>query len=304
MPEIAPWPAAGEMSAAVSALCWAIATTMFVRLRPPVPANALNLAKNLVGTTCFVGILWGTTGLPWPTDMPTNAVVLFLVSGVIGLSVSDSFLLRSMLVIGPQRASLIFCLAPVLVALGAMLPPLSEFPGALTWAGTVVCIGGIALAIGTPSSVVKTPADLKRGVRDAAIAAVLQAVAVLLAREAFRSTSDAVGGAALRMIAGTVGLLVFGLVTRQLGGWARLWVAGSNKRYLPAAALIGTFLGIAFNQLGIQWSEHAGVASTLNALTPVYLLPLSAWLLHERFSKRALFATALAIAGIALIAVG
>ena len=305
MPTVAPWSSAGEMSAGVSSLCWAIATIMFVRLRPAVPANALNAAKNVVGTTCFVAILWVTTGLPWPTDMAAKPMILFFVSGVIGLAISDTFLLRSMLVIGPQRASLIFCLAPVATALAAMLPPLSEFPSALTWVGMAVCLGGIVLAVGAPSTMVRSKSDLRRGARDAMIAAVLQAIAVVLARAAFADPSaDALGGATIRLAAGTGTILLFGLFTKQLGRWWRICTAGSNKRWLPTAAVIGTFLGISFNQLGIQWSTHTGVAATLNALTPVYLLPLSAWLLSERFTTRALLATALAVSGIGLIALG
>lgn len=293
------------MSAGISALCWAFATVLFVRLRPAVPAAALNAAKNTVGTVCFVAILWVTTGLPWPTDMAAKPTILFFVSGVLGLAISDTFLLRSMLVIGPQRASLIFCLSPVLTALAAMLPPLSEFPTLFTWLGMVVCLSGVALAVGAPTSVVRTKAQLRRGVIDAAIAAALQAAAVILARAAFADPSvTALGGATVRLVAGTAAILLFGLLTKRLGSWWRICTAGSNKRWLPGAAFLGTFIGISFNQLGIQWSTHTGVAATLNSLTPVYLLPISAWLLSERFTTRALIATALAITGIGLIALG
>lgn len=299
------WPGAGEASAAVSSLCWACGSVMFMRLRPQVPAAALNMGKNVVGTVCFMIALAIATGLPWPTDMAAQPLILFTVSGVLGLAISDTFLLRSMLTIGPQRASLVFCLAPVFTALAAMAPPLHEFPGALTWVGMLVCLVGIALAVGAPSAVVRSPADMRRGVRDAALAALLQASAVVLARQAFVDPSaTTLGGATVRLASGTAALLIYALCTKRLGGWWRAATAGRNKVNLPAAAFIGTFLGIMFNQLGIQWSRHTGVAATLNALTPVYLLPLSAWFLGERFRLRSVVATALAVAGIALIALG
>ena len=303
MPD-APWPAAGELSAAMSSLCWAIGSLMFVTLRPPVPAMALNAAKNIVGTLCFVGALWIATGAPWP-DMPTAPLLLFFASGVVGLAISDTFLLRSMLTIGPQRTSLIFCLAPVLVAAAAVFPPFLEMPSWITWAGMAVCLVGIAVAVGTPSSTVRTPGDMRRGLRDALVAAALQAAAVLLARAAFAHPgATALGGATVRLAAGTVVLVAWAGARSTLGTWWRVWSAGRNRIRLPTAAFIGTFLGIGFNQLGLQWSLHAGVATTLNALTPVYLLPLSVWFLGERFPKRAHWATALAMAGIALIALG
>jgi drug/metabolite transporter (DMT)-like permease len=64
---------------------------------------------------------------------------------------------------------------------------------------------------------------------------------------------------------------------------------------------VGTFLGIWLNQLGLDWAEFTGVATVLNAMTPVYLIPLSALFLAEPQTSRAWVATLVALAGIAIM---
>jgi drug/metabolite transporter (DMT)-like permease len=44
-----------------------------------------------------------------------------------------------------------------------------------------------------------------------------------------------------------------------------------------------------------------GIASTLLALPPILLIPLSAWIFGERITLRAVAGTAVALAGAALI---
>ena len=67
------------------------------------------------------------------------------------------------------------------------------------------------------------------------------------------------------------------------------------------AAFFGTFLGIWANQAGIAWATHAGAAATLNALAPVFLVPLSAMFLGEPHDRRAWASALLAVGGIALM---
>ncbi len=73
---------------------------------------------------------------------------------------------------------------------------------------------------------------------------------------------------------------------------------------LCGASFFGTFIGILSNQAGLLWAVHAGVATTLNSLMPIYLMPLSMIYLGQRFGKRAIVATLIAVAGVALMMLG
>jgi drug/metabolite transporter (DMT)-like permease len=305
LPDSPPFPFAGEAAALLSGLFWAVAGVVFTTFRGRVAPAAINLAKNATATLCFAGALAVGAGAVWPSGLSTTAHVLLALSGLLGLSACDTLYLRSMHRIGVRRASLVFMLAPVLVFVAAWFPPFRQTATAsepLTWLGMALALAGIAGAASEEPDVALEPGARGAGLRDAVLASVLQAAGNLLARAAYEEgATDAIEGAYLRLLWGSVGLVAGGLVLGRL----REWRGGiARSRALPriaAAAFLGTFLGIGLNQAGIGWSASTGVAATLNSLSPVWLIPLSAWFLGERHGLRAWASTLLAVAGVALL---
>lgn len=301
----APFPYAGELAAALCALLWASAGIGFAGIRTPITGAALNFGKNLTAAAAFVVLFTVRTGSPVPLGIPGPTLAWLVASGVVGLAICDVFLMRSLLRIGPQRMSLVFCLVPVLTVIGAALPPFGEHPGLLIVLGMLIALGGIVLAILERTAGGPTPHDLRAGVRDAVIASLFQVVSILMVRHAV-SLAEVEGAAAahVRLTSGALALVLLGLVRGRLGSWWHQVTRPVTRLRLPLSALVGTFLGIWLNQLGLQWSTHAGVAATLLGLTPIYLLPLSAIFLGERRRPIAWVATAIAVAGVSLIAIG
>ena len=301
----APFPWAGEFGAALSALLWGSSGIVFARIRTPLGAGALNFGKNLFATLCFVVALWIATGSPWPQGLDARALGIFAASGFLGLALCDTFLLRSLLDIGPQRMSLVLLAVPVLIALATALPPFSETQPLAAWVGMAIAIAGICLAVVRRHATEVARARYRRGVRNGIFAALLQTAAVLLARYGLHvGEAPVLESATVRMAAGTLGLALMGLV----GGRLRRWGAGLAQprvfAMVCAASFFGTFLGIYLNQIGLRWAAHAGVATTLNSLMPIYLLPLSFLFLGERFGPREIVATLVAVAGVALMFLG
>ncbi len=301
----APFPWAGEISAAMSALLWGSSGVVIALIRPPLSAAAINLGKNAVATLCFVIALWCWTGSPMPQGMDAHAFWIFCASGFLGLAVCDTFLMRSLLDIGPQRMTLVFLIVPVLTGLAAMLPPFREMPPLLAWAGMGVCLIGITLAVLRRGDGSIEPARYRRGVRNAAIAAVFQAAALLLARYGLNvDEAPVLETSVVRMAAGTFGLALMGLFIGRLDVWTGELRRKKAALMLFAAAFFGTFIGILTNQFGMAWSVHTGVATTLNSLMPIYLMPLSVLFLQEKFGKQEVLATLISIAGVALMMLG
>jgi len=301
----APFPGAGELSAALSALLWGSSGIVMARIRPAPTAGALNYGKNVAATLCFIALLWIVSGSPIPRGLDTRMFWIFCASGFLGLALCDTFLMRSLLDIGPQRMTLIFVSVPALTALIAALPPLSERAPWPVWVGIAVCLGGITLAIRRQPAGGIEPVRFKRGVRNAFIAALFQTGAILLARYGL-SQADAplLDSAVVRMTAGTVGVAILGAFGGRLGSWHRQLRRPSTALMLFIASFFGTFLGILANQAGLLWATNAGVATTLNSMMPIYLLPLSVIFLNERFGRREVVATLIAVAGVALMMLG
>jgi drug/metabolite transporter (DMT)-like permease len=71
-------------------------------------------------------------------------------------------------------------------------------------------------------------------------------------------------------------------------------------RWVGLGALFGPIIGVSSSLLAVQHAE-VGVASTLMALPPIFLLPISYFVFKERFSWQAVAGTLVAIAGVALL---
>ena len=120
-----------------------------------------------------------------------------------------------------------------------------------------------------------------------------------MAKEALESAS-AMQGTFVRMGAGAVGLLLFGLFTRRLGEWvgscrdARL--AGS---FLVAVCVV-TFGGFWLSLVAIKHLPVA-VANTLISLEPVFVLPLAAIVLKEKITSLQIVGTLTALGGVIVL---
>lgn len=301
----APFPLAGEVAALSSSLLWACAGIVFRRLRGRASPAAINLAKNTTAAGCFAVVGLALWGAPWPVATPLAAQGLMALSGIVGLSVCDTYFLRAIQELGPRRATLLMLLSPLLVFAGAALPPSSETavladPARL--AAVLVALTGIALAASEAPAGGTDPAASRRGILDGLLAAVFQAAGVLLARAAFAAGAGPVDGAMVRLAVGAAVLALAGAATGRLSGWARELGRPATLRTLVPTAFFGTFLGIGAYQCALAWGRSAGIASTLNSLAPVWLIPLSAVFLGERHGVRAWASTALALGGVAWLA--
>ena len=65
-------------------------------------------------------------------------------------------------------------------------------------------------------------------------------------------------------------------------------------------AFTGPFLGVSLSLVALS-AAPVGIASTLMALTPVLLLPISRFAFKERITLRATIGTALAVGGVAVL---
>ena len=76
-----------------------------------------------------------------------------------------------------------------------------------------------------------------------------------------------------------------------------------KPRAIPLIALgavMGPLLGVSASLLAVQHAE-VGVASTLMALPPVLILPISYFAFKEKIGWQAILGTVLAIAGVAVL---
>lgn len=288
----------GELAAVSSALLWALASVVYARMGRQVSPLALNLGKGLVA----IALLILTLALQRQATqtLPTFSLGLLLISGVVGIGFGDTVYLEALRYLGARRTLLLGTLAPPMTAFLALLW-LQETLPLMAWLGIALTIVGVVWVISERAPVpFDVPQNLCRGVGLALLAGVAQAGGAVLSRAALADTGvSPLWGAFLRLCAGIIVLVVWGLARRRLLAWMQELSAQSILIPLCFASFGGTYLGIWLQQVGLKYTA-AGIAQTLGATSPLFVLPIAA-ALGETISVRAILGALLAVSGVAVL---
>jgi len=284
----------GELASLGAAACWAVGLNLFRRDVREIGARPVNLFKGVCGSVLFVACL----PLVGYVQAPAASVAAIALSGVLGVAIGDTLLFHALSRLGAHRAALLNGIGPVLTVIGGWLLLDERLNG---WE-----IGGIALATAGVTAVVyfrsadgPRPKIHRDGVLFGLAAAACQSGGVLLTKHGL-ADMDAFSGSAVRLLAATASLILYGFIRRDLDlDLKRLFRAGPLARLVPAT-LVGTFCGLWLMQTGIKHVE-SGIANALLSTTPLFTLPIAVLVLKERMSPLAVVGSLVGVAGIVIL---
>jgi drug/metabolite transporter (DMT)-like permease len=290
----------GELAALGAAFLWANSSLLFTKAgarSTPVAANAF---KVTAATLLFTATLWIRDGGPVPHGVASADVLRLAASGVLGLTLGDSLLFKAYLAIGTRRAMLLQSMSPVFGAFGA-LAILHEHLGIQAWLGIFVALAGVVMVISEKGDATPLghPRRVGPGVMLGLGAALGQASGALFAKAALERV-DTLMASQIRLASAAVVMLVVATLLRRLRGWARLL---SNREVLwrvSLGSLVGPFVAIWLMIVSLDLAR-TGVALTLMATTPIWLLPLGWMFQGDRPSPREAMGAVVAIAGVAIL---
>lgn len=293
----------GELAALTTALCWSGTAIFFTLAGRRVGSVIVNRARLALALVLLSLAHWVLMGTPFPAGAEPARWMWLGLSGIIGLVLGDAFLFQSYLWVGPQIGMLMMSLAPVMAALLA-LAFLGEHLSVVQWAGVAVTLAGIALVVvqgQRDGSQAPQRRDYARGILFGIGAAAGQAVGLVLAKEGLQGEFSALSANWIRMAAAAVTLWSATVVTGRAGATLRKLREERQALFpLLGGAVTGPFIGVWLSLVAIQLTK-IGVASTLMALPPVFLLPLSALVFKDRVRPAAVLGTLVAMAGVALL---
>lgn len=296
-------PIFGQAASLAAAVCWAVAVSMF---RGPIAdhgARAVNLAKNVVaGSLLGVSVL-ALGQVSALLDAAPRHLLLVAASGILGLTIGDTALFSAVGRIGPPRALLLQATMPVFTGLLAFAvqgtrPTLWQLLG-----GGVILLGVTLVVMPGAGSAGLAAARDRRAIRVGLglglLAAFGQAAGIVLAKEAMASL-PIVGASCVRMIVGSLGLVLVLALAGRLGPALRVLVSRRGMARLVPPSLLGTYLAFLLMMAGIAWAP-AAIAAVLLATVPVWSLLVDAWLARRPIRPRELAGTVIAVAGVALV---
>ncbi|MBQ3608473.1 MAG: DMT family transporter [Bacteroidaceae bacterium] len=302
----------GEIISLVVAFSWTI-TALFAEVGSKrLGSLQMNVIRMLLSLLMLGATLWWFTGSPYPLYADGQAWLWLSLSGFVGYLLGDYCLFNSYIWIGSRFGQLFMTLAPPTAALFGWIL-LGE---TLAWnalLGMLVTLTGIGISVLNKGTSNKLSLKLPlKGVLFGIGAGVGQGVGLVLSKVGmnYYEMSIPVGeemvtdllpfaSTFIRAVTGAVGFLCLMGFQKQFHTLATSVRDFKGMNAAVWATITGPFIGVSLSLMAVQYTE-AGIASTLMALTPVFII----WPAHFFFGQKVTFkeviGACISVAGVSL----
>jgi drug/metabolite transporter (DMT)-like permease len=291
----------GEIAGLATSFFFAVTAIIFTITGRMIGSQVTNRMRLLFALVYLVVLNLILFHEPLPFSADSARWMWLTFSGVIGLALGDTFLFQSYVSVGSRLGSLLLSLAPIFGSVIAWIF-FNETLTVLQIIGIVLALTGIGWVVMSHEEPADTPREhTRRGVIFGVLAALGQAIGLVLSKQAMAGGFSPFQANAIRMLAAVIFAWGWAVVAGQAG--ATIGMIRENPkslRFLALGALIGPVLGVSASLLAVQHAE-VGVASTLMALPPVIVLPISYFVFKEKIGWQAIAGTLLAMAGVAFL---
>jgi len=296
----------GELAALGVAFFFSFTSIQFTLAGQRVGSGVVNRVRLLLAVGYLSLAHWLATGQAWPLDAELFRWGWLGLSGAVGLVLGDAALFQSFLMIGPRRSMLLMTLAPVIATLMAWLW-LGEVLGPAQLAAIAVTISGVAWVVAERrgATVSSFPGDDNRriyaiGLLLGLTGALGQATGLVLSKQGLAGEFLPLSATVIRMVVATAVIWLLAALQGQAGGTGQALRDRRAALFVLGGSITGPFIGVWLSMIAVQNAE-VGIASTLMALPPIMVIPLTHWIFHERITSRSVVGTVVALAGAAMI---
>ncbi|HLP74408.1 MAG TPA: DMT family transporter, partial [Bacteroidales bacterium] len=271
----------GEFAGLLVAVFWTVSALAFESASNRLGSVAVNILRLVIGFI-FLSILnLIRRNMILPFDASADNWLWLVLSGLIGFVFGDLFLFKSYTIIGSRFSMLIMTLVPPMTAFLGWLV-MGERLTLLNLAGMSLTFTGIAMAIfsrenGNEKFTMKLAPI---GVLYALGGALGQASGLVLSKYGMKDY-DPFSATQIRIIAGMAG---FAFLVTLMRRWKNVWVGMNDVKGMKSVTLgafFGPFLGVSFSLLSVKYAK-TGIASTIMALSPVFILLPATMLYKEK----------------------
>ncbi len=284
----------GEFAGLGVSVCWTMSALFFEKAGTKIGSLSVNFIR-LFLAIIFLGITsFFTRGFFLPVDASPYQWFWLGLSGFVGFYLGDMVLFKSYLIIGSRTAALIMSFAPMLTAIIGWFF-LDEKLDTKSIIAILISVLGIIIAVSNRQMRLNVPL---KGFLLAFGGALGQAVGLILSKKGM-GDYDPIAATQIRAL---FGILSFSIMITILGRWHKIKEAFQNKSSMKAVSIgsfFGPFIGVALSLFAIQHTK-TGIASTLMALVPIFIIWPSSIMFDEKIKIQQIIGAVVSIIGVSL----
>jgi drug/metabolite transporter (DMT)-like permease len=289
----------GEFAALMTAFFWTISALAFESASKRMGSVAVNILRLVIGFVFLSILTFARRKILFPIDASPENWFWLALSGLVGFVFGDLFLFKSYTVIGSRFSMLFMTLVPPMTALFGWII-IGERLSLLNFVGMTLTFAGIAAAIFSRSGedeklrLKLAPA----GILYALGGALGQALGLVLSKFGMKDF-DPFSATQIRIIAGIAG---FAFLVTAMRRWKSVREASrdiAGMKALTLGAFFGPFLGVSFSLLSVKYTK-TGIASTIMALVPVFILVPAILLYRQKVTIPEIIGSLISVCGVAL----
>ena len=303
----------GEIISLIVAASWTVTALFADKASHRIGSITTNVLRLSLAIVFLAALLWATIGHPYPVYASGQAWLWLALSALVGYVFGDWCLFNCYLSIGARFGQLFMTLAPPMAAIAGW----AILGETLTWKSClamVVTLCGIAISILSRGGGHKVQLTLPfKGVLLGLGAGIGQGVGLVLSKVGLQHYADAIpmdaparmaqmlpfASTMIRAVVGASGFLALMALQKDL---PRLRAAVHDRTgmgYALIVTLFGPVLGVSLSLMAVQYTG-AGIASTLMALSPVFILIPYALIYKQRIKFREVLGVLVSMTGVAL----
>jgi drug/metabolite transporter (DMT)-like permease len=303
----------GEIAGLSVAFLWAVTSIFFAEAGRSIGSFRVNVIRLLIAVGLYTIVLLVVSGQLFPDDLNSRQVFWLALSGLVGLVIGDGCGFKALVMIGPRLTTVMYSSAPIMATVVAWL----FLDETLSWwslLGIGLTITGITWVVlerrGKNNHEISArqrdhpdSGSLAKGVLLGAGAAAGQAIGLVMAKHGMANaggTVEPLEASFIRMAAAMVIIWLLATLRGHLPSVLSAMRQGRPVLFSAAGAVAGPFLGVWMSLVAVSYVA-VGVAATLNAMTPVAIIPLVILYYKEKVSLRATVGAIVAVAGVAIL---
>ena len=283
----------GEILAAASGLAWAVAVILFRISGRTIHPVGLNLAKTVLAFAVMVPTLL-VLGEPLAPAVPFETTGMLLLSGILGIAVSDTLFFYALNRLGASLTAIVDCFySPFVIAMSFVL---------LGERLTPVQLVGAALVLSAVLTLSKEGKLEKIGRKDLALGILFGVLAMFFVAFGIVMVKPVLGSVSVywstfvRLAGGSLALAVLVPFLRNRRAILAPLLELRNWKALLPASFFGSYLSLILWMGGMKYAQ-ASVAAVLNQLNTIFIVIIAAIFLKERLTGWKILAVILAFAG-------